>query len=253
MSVSRNVSVPRGRLATSFARASISHCRRSLRSCPSKKPTGTIPYFSAARTSCKRACSRASGLSNDTCSKRASAFRTCEASWMGRRFRPCEATYANGRAGRRARWRALRTGMITCLRGVKSTRSERERGQQDPRVEAGPLLVLGDGQRGGVMAGAEVRDRDDRPAEAAARDARAMDALLLAHELDEQVHLRRRDLVVVPERAVRVIEELAQCGDVAFPQRGDGAEHTRVLRHDVARTARERLGQRVDPRGVGRS
>jgi len=88
MSVIRKVTVPRGRLATSVAGRRVSACSRSLRSCPSKNPIGTMPYFFAAASSRCRAFSRAASFSNDVWSNRDSAFRTCDASWIGRRRRP---------------------------------------------------------------------------------------------------------------------------------------------------------------------
>src|SRR5688500_18405375 len=110
MSVRRNVTVPRGRLAMSRARALISVCWRSLRSCPSKKPIGTMPYFFAARSKRWRARSRVASSANAVWSKRASAFRTCDLSWIGRRRRPCASTYANALSGRRARALAASSG-----------------------------------------------------------------------------------------------------------------------------------------------
>jgi hypothetical protein len=54
------------------------------------KPIGMIPCFAAALSSRLRARSRASSSSNATWLKRASAFRTCDASWIGRRRLPRE-------------------------------------------------------------------------------------------------------------------------------------------------------------------
>ncbi len=77
MSVSRKVTSPVG----------------SRRRCPSwevMKPIGMMPCFLAARSRRLRARSRAASSSNATWPKRASAFRTCEASWIGSRRLPFE-------------------------------------------------------------------------------------------------------------------------------------------------------------------
>jgi hypothetical protein len=56
------------------------------------KPTGTMPYFFAAFRSRVRVRSRAVSSSKPTRLNRASAFRTCASSWIGRRRRPGEST-----------------------------------------------------------------------------------------------------------------------------------------------------------------
>src|SRR3954454_20853426 len=76
------------------------------------KPIGMIPCFLAARSSRLRARSRASSLSNTTWLKRASAFRTCDASWIGSRRRPRESMYANALSGSCARSFARSGGML---------------------------------------------------------------------------------------------------------------------------------------------
>src|SRR5687767_9271969 len=90
MSVSRNVRLPFG----SFRWGS---------SCELMKPIGMIPCFLAALSSRLRARSRAASSSKCTWLKRASAFRTCAASWMGRRRFPCESMYAKALSGSCAR------------------------------------------------------------------------------------------------------------------------------------------------------
>ena len=69
-------------------------------------PIGTIPYFLAAPRSFLRARSRAASSSKATWVKRASAFRTCDSSLIGRRFRPFESMYANALLGSFARFLA---------------------------------------------------------------------------------------------------------------------------------------------------
>src|SRR6185503_4638927 len=71
---------------------------------------GTMPYFFAALSSRCRARSRATSSSNAVWSNRASALRTCDASWIGRRRRFFESTYANALSGRRARALAASSG-----------------------------------------------------------------------------------------------------------------------------------------------
>src|SRR5918999_422803 len=90
MSVSRKVIWPFG----SF---------RCGSSCELMKPIGMIPCFLAALSRRLRARSRAASSSKCTWLKRASALRTCAASWMGRRRFPCESMYAKALSGSCAR------------------------------------------------------------------------------------------------------------------------------------------------------
>jgi hypothetical protein len=55
-------------------------------------PIGTMRCFLAACSSRLRARSRAASSSNGTCPNLASALRTCDASWIGRRRLPPEST-----------------------------------------------------------------------------------------------------------------------------------------------------------------
>ena len=77
MSVSRKVTLPVGSFRCG--------CSWEL-----MKPIGMIPCFLAARSSRLRALSRAASSSNATWPKRARAFLTCEASWIGKRRLPLE-------------------------------------------------------------------------------------------------------------------------------------------------------------------
>ena len=85
--------------------------RRSVRSCPVMKPTGTMRYFFAAFSSRLRAPSRAASSSKATRLNRARAFFTCALSWMGSRRRPRASMYAKARSGSRARFFALSRAM----------------------------------------------------------------------------------------------------------------------------------------------
>src|SRR4051794_28826255 len=77
------------------------------------KPIGWIPYFVAALSSRRRARSRTSSSSNATWLNLARAFRTCDASWIGRRRRACESMYAKAVSGSCARSFARSGGMVT--------------------------------------------------------------------------------------------------------------------------------------------
>jgi len=81
-------------------------------SCALTKPTGMMPCFMAALSRRLRARSRAPSSSNTTWLNRARAFRTCAASWIGRRRRPRESTYAKALAGSCARSFALSGAMV---------------------------------------------------------------------------------------------------------------------------------------------
>jgi hypothetical protein len=85
MSVKRKVTAPVGSVEKSGDRS-----LRSDRSCPVMNPTGTMPYFFAAFSSRRRACSLAASFSNLTRSNRPSAARTWASSLIGRRRRPSE-------------------------------------------------------------------------------------------------------------------------------------------------------------------
>ena len=67
------------------------------------KPIGMMPCRLAARSSRLRARSRAASSSKVTWPNRASAFRTCAASWIGSSRRPCASMWANALSGSRAR------------------------------------------------------------------------------------------------------------------------------------------------------
>jgi hypothetical protein len=98
ISVSRKVTAPFG----SF---------RCGCSCALTKPMGTIPCFLLALSSRMRALSRAPSSSKATWLNRARAFRTCAASWIGRRRLPRESMYANALSGSSARSFAPSGGM----------------------------------------------------------------------------------------------------------------------------------------------
>ncbi len=71
-----------------------------------------MPYFFAAASSRWRAFSRAASFSNEVWSNRDNAFRTCDASWIGRRRRPFASMYANALAGSLALAVALSDGIV---------------------------------------------------------------------------------------------------------------------------------------------
>ena len=66
--------------------------------------------------------SRAASLSNWTWPKRASALRTCDASWIGSRRRPAESTYANARSARAERSVGRRRAIACTVGGPRAPR-----------------------------------------------------------------------------------------------------------------------------------
>src|SRR3954469_6848531 len=110
------------------------------------KPIGMIPCFFAARSSRLRARSRASSLSNTTWLKRASAFRTCDASWIGSRRRPLESMYANALSGSWARSFARSGGMLLMKQVARLAHRYRQRRQvihvPDAHVRQGLHVAL---------------------------------------------------------------------------------------------------------------
>ena len=102
-------------------------------------------------------------------------------------------------------------------------------------------LVLGGSPFRGCAAGAGVGERDHRAAKATAGDARSEDAGLRGQDLDQAVHHFRRDLEVVPQAAVGLVEQLAETGQIAPLERPDGRLDARVFGDHVAHAPGIRL------------
>src|SRR4051812_20736476 len=107
-------------------------------------------------------------------------------------------------------------------------------GRQSPRQpndpwSTGPLSINAADLGSDVRCGLLLRRDDDTAAKPAAGHAGTEDAGLLQCDVDQQIDLRRRDLVVVPHRDVRLGEQAAETPQIIRAQRLDGLQHTRVL------------------------
>src|SRR6186997_1912782 len=76
-------------------------------------------------------------------------------------------------------------------------------------------LVLRDDPLSDLPAGAAAGEDDDRASEAAAGDAGAVDVRLFLGQLDQVIDLGNGDFVVVLQRLVGGVEELAQSREVS--------------------------------------
>ena len=94
-----------------------------------------------------------------------------------------------------------------------------------------------------------VREDEHRAAEPTAEQARAESAGI-DRQLDEQVELRDRDLVVVAEARVALAEEHAGAGEVSGLEGGREPAHALVLGDDVPQPALRDVVQSVERTGL---
>src|SRR2546427_1281892 len=119
---------------------------------------------------------------------------------------------------------------------ARGARAVRRLADEDPAIEARPPPVLAEHLLPERLDGTARHQIDGAAPEAAARDARPEHALALAREVYQEVDLRAAHLVVVSQRGVRGIHQLAEAPEVPRTQRRLRFEHARVLGDDVAAT-----------------
>src|ERR1700730_6078542 len=119
-------------------------------------------------------------------------------------------------------------------RSLPQPRAIRGVAQVEPRADARPPPVLAEHLLPERIDGAALDQVHGAPTKAATRDARTEHTRAPPREIHEQVDLFAAHLVVVPQRCVRYVHELAEAAKVAFAERRFRLEDARILGDDVA-------------------